>query len=143
MTDTSALEDALAAHVTVLISASQHAREQAEAPALTATERAAWRAQYIAKAAAAYELTRITDDYRKGRLSMTKLHPNVQHLLNLFEYEHLPQYLQSVSKPFSDMAHQMSNSLHGGPELTVGLRKLLEAKDCMVRQAVIDRHADA
>lgn len=76
-------------------------------------------------------------------MSESTYHPNVQHLLDMFAYEHLPQYLQSVSKRFSDMAHQMTNSLHGGPELSAGLRKLLEAKDCMVRQAVIDRHTDA
>lgn len=140
MSDTSALEDALSAYVTELIDTGQAAREKADGATATA-DRAAWLATYNTKAAIAYGLTRITDEYRKGRLSMTKLHPNVEHLLGLFEYEHLPAYLQSVSRPFSDMAHQMANSLHGGPELTVGLRKLLEAKDCMVRQAVIDRQA--
>ena len=62
-----------------------------------------------------------------------------QHLLRRFAYQHLPEHLQAVSKPFSDLAHGLAHdSAHGleGPELTVGLRKLLEAKDCIVRSAI-------
>lgn len=66
---------------------------------------------------------------------------DVVHMINLFGYEHLPQYLQDVSKPMHDLAVQMASDLGHGPELVVGLRKLLEAKDCLVRQAVADRHA--
>ncbi len=65
-------------------------------------------------------------------------HPAVQHLLDLFAYEHLPPHLQAVSKPFSDLAHAQADSLGNSPEIGAGLRKLLEAKDCFVRQAVID-----
>jgi hypothetical protein len=43
--------------------------------------------------------------------------------------------LQDVSKPFHTLAHEMANSLPPNPETTAGLRKLLEAKDCMVRAA--------
>jgi hypothetical protein len=35
-------------------------------------------------------------------------------------------------------AVEMTELLHDGPELTAGLRKLLEAKDCLVRQALLD-----
>lgn len=65
-------------------------------------------------------------------------HPSTKHLLDLFEYGHLPPHLQSVSKPFSDLAHDLTDSLGNSPEVGAGLRKLLEAKDCFVRQAVID-----
>lgn len=65
-------------------------------------------------------------------------HPATQHLLNLFDYDHLPEHLQIVSKPLGDLAHQLADQLDDGPEKTAGLRKLLEAKDCLVRQAVID-----
>lgn len=65
-------------------------------------------------------------------------HPGTQHLLDQFEYKHLPPHLAAVSAPVSDIAHRMADSLGGGPEMTVALRKLLEAKDCFVRQAVID-----
>ena len=37
-----------------------------------------------------------------------------------------------------DLAEAMVNALPDGPELTAGLRKLLEAKDCFVR-AALDR----
>jgi hypothetical protein len=57
--------------------------------------------------------------------------------LRFFEYEHLPPALQKVSKPFGDLAFDLASTRAlQGPELTVGLRKLLEAKDCMVRAAV-------
>ena len=69
------------------------------------------------------------------------LHPSVQHLLDLFAYDHLPVYLQRVSMPVSVLAHRMAHSLESGPEIVVGLRHLLDAKDCLVRQAVIDHKA--
>lgn len=40
-----------------------------------------------------------------------------------------------MSKPVCELAHQMAKDLPEGPELTTGLRKLLEAKDCLVRAA--------
>lgn len=43
----------------------------------------------------------------------------------------------------STLAEFAVHNLKDGPELTTGLRKLLEAKDCLVRQAVIDRSAEA
>lgn len=57
-------------------------------------------------------------------------------LLRFFEYEHLPPHLQSVSQPFGDLAQVMAASLPDCDELEMGLRKLLEAKDCMVRAAL-------
>lgn len=59
--------------------------------------------------------------------------PPVQHLLQFFAYEHLPERLQNVSKPFGVLAQHMADTLPSNPELTAGLRKLLEAKDCAVR----------
>jgi uncharacterized protein len=68
-------------------------------------------------------------------------HPATQHLLDQFAYGHLPAHLQRVSRPLHDLAHQMADTLQDGPELSTGLRKLLEAKDCFVRQAVGDEKA--
>lgn len=65
-------------------------------------------------------------------------HPGTEHLLSLFAYEHLPEHLRAVSKPCAVLAYDMAETLADGPELTAGLRKLVEAKDCFVRQAVID-----
>lgn len=55
------------------------------------------------------------------------------YLLQFFDYAHLPQHLQIISKPFGDLAQQIVNSLPSNPERTMALRKLLEAKDCAVR----------
>lgn len=65
-------------------------------------------------------------------------HPDVEHLLSLFEYTHLPPHLRTISAQFWNVVHDMVRRLDYGTELLVGMRKLLEAKDCMVRQAVID-----
>lgn len=54
-------------------------------------------------------------------------------MLQLFNYEHLPEKLQAASKPFGDLARLMHNSLPMNAETTTCLRKLLEAKDCAVR----------
>jgi len=55
-----------------------------------------------------------------------------------FSYAHLPTHLQEISAPCHDLAEAMVTALPDGPELTAGLRKLLEAKDCFVR-AALDR----
>ncbi|MFF5842106.1 hypothetical protein ACFY74_11635 [Streptomyces massasporeus] len=67
---------------------------------------------------------------------MADRHPGTTHLLRFFEHEHLPPHLQTVSRPCAELAQQMTDALPDGPELTAGLRKLLEAKDCFVRAAL-------
>lgn len=64
---------------------------------------------------------------------MSGLHPSTAAILRHFRYEHLPERLQSVSRPFCDLAREMAERLPSDPELTAGLRHLLEAKDCAVR----------
>jgi len=54
-------------------------------------------------------------------------------IIKYFEYDHLPEHLQEVSKPIGDLAKKMNDTLPNGPEKSAGLRKLLEAKDCFVR----------
>ena len=63
------------------------------------------------------------------------MHPGTEQILSHFSYDHLPEELQAVSRPVCELAHQMAKDLPEGPELTTGLRKLLEAKDCLVRAA--------
>ena len=65
------------------------------------------------------------------------LHPAIEHIIQFFAYEHLPANLQAISKPFHDLAWSLANRVEGNPELTVALRKLLEAKDAAVRAALI------
>jgi hypothetical protein len=63
-------------------------------------------------------------------------HPATTQLLRWFEYDHLPPHLQDISQEFKILANIMVKALPDGPELSTGLRKLLEAKDCMVRAAI-------
>lgn len=56
--------------------------------------------------------------------------------IKYFEYSHLPERLQAVSKPLGELAKQMEEQLPDGPEKSAGMRKLLEAKDCFVRAAL-------
>lgn len=57
-------------------------------------------------------------------------------ILQHFSWAHLPQHLQHASRPFCDLAHQISNTLPAGAERSTALRKLLEAKDAAVRAAI-------
>lgn len=59
-----------------------------------------------------------------------------EYLLQFFAYAHLPDHLQAVSRPFSELAHAIARDLPRNPERTTALRKLLEAKDCAVRALV-------
>lgn len=70
------------------------------------------------------------------------MHPSTEALLEFFKFEHLPEHLQEVSKPICEMAHEVAKTLDG-PELTAGLRKLLEAKDCLVRAKLQGRQKEA
>lgn len=57
-------------------------------------------------------------------------------ILRYFEYAHLPQPLQDVSKPFCELAHHLHATLRPCAEKAVALRKLLEGKDAAVRAAL-------
>jgi len=72
--------------------------------------------------------------------------PTTEHILQFFAYDHLPPAMQTISKPFCDLAYAIvidddplarfvttGGPLPRNPERTVALRKLLEAKDAAVR----------
>lgn len=65
-------------------------------------------------------------------------HPATQAIAKHFRFDHLPPHLRTVSQECYNLADSMINQLPDGPELTTGLRKLLEAKDCFVRAALPD-----
>ena len=68
---------------------------------------------------------------------LEKLHPATKDILRFFEYRHLSPKLQAVSEMFSNLAYALVFDFElTGPEVTVSLRKLLEAKDCAVRAAL-------
>lgn len=67
-------------------------------------------------------------------------HASVEHLVRLLDPNlNLPAPLLEVSHRAADYRDQMLDVLADGPELSAGLRKLLEAKDCFVRQALLDQ----
>ena len=67
---------------------------------------------------------------------MSNRHSSEEAVLRFFEYHHLPEPLKSVAAQCAVLANNMSDFIESDPELTVGLRKLLEAKDCFVRASV-------
>lgn len=64
-------------------------------------------------------------------------HPGVRAVAELFEFKELTastrDHIDEVREACVVFAQQMLDELPDGPELTAGLRKLLEAKDCFVR----------
>lgn len=60
----------------------------------------------------------------------------VDRMLKWFEYDHLPEHLRATSVVFSSLAEAIIRDCVAGPERTVALRKLLEAKDAAVRAMV-------
>jgi hypothetical protein len=61
-----------------------------------------------------------------------------ERMLRWFTVGHLPRRLQEVSAVFARTAVAVVENVNAGPERTVALRKLLEAKDAAVRQALED-----
>src|SRR5690606_20888518 len=69
------------------------------------------------------------------RESLMGFHPSVASVLQYFDFRHLPESLQAISRPFAMVAMRLALDTDSSPELTVSLRKLLEAKDAAVRAA--------
>lgn len=59
-----------------------------------------------------------------------------ERMMRWFAYDHLPGHLGLVSQQFHALAQSICNQIEPGPERTVSLRKLLEAKDAAVRAVV-------
>lgn len=57
-------------------------------------------------------------------------------IMKHFAYEHLSEKLQEISKPICKIARAYEDTLPDSAEKSAGLRKLLEAKDCLVRAAL-------
>lgn len=56
-----------------------------------------------------------------------------ERMMKWFDFSHLPEDLQKVSGKFHILATAICAEITPGPERTVALRKLLEAKDAAVR----------
>jgi hypothetical protein len=72
----------------------------------------------------------------KQNLKQMDLLPTIDRMLLWFAFDHLPDHLKVVSQPFFVVAHRLCELCDPGPERTVALRKLLEAKDAAVRAKV-------
>lgn len=57
-------------------------------------------------------------------------------ILRYFDHDHLPSHLVPIAARFEQLAVSMDDALPDCAEKSAGLRKLLEAKDCMVRAAL-------
>jgi hypothetical protein len=58
-------------------------------------------------------------------------------ILRYFRHDHLPSGdLKGTSAQFANLAHWTVENVPNGPERTVALRKLLEAKDAALRAAL-------
>jgi hypothetical protein len=68
-------------------------------------------------------------------------HPGVRDVAQYFTFDHLPEGpLRETSKAVCQLAASMIASLPDSPQLTIGLQRLLDAKDAFVRAAL---HMDA
>lgn len=68
---------------------------------------------------------------------LTNRHSSVAQIAQFFSFGHLRAgTLRETSRECHDLAERMIRQLPDSPELTAGLRKLLEAKDCFVRAAL-------
>ena len=64
---------------------------------------------------------------------------SIAHILQFFRFSHLQEGKpKAMSEKCAELAHHAAGVLPRNPETTAGLRKLLEAKDCFVRSALIE-----
>lgn len=77
-----------------------------------------------------------------AELDLTQRHPQTQHLMKwLTPNPRLDGIAADVAVSVYQTALDLVTILRDGPELSAGLRKLREAKDCMVIQALDDTAA--
>ena len=57
-------------------------------------------------------------------------------IMQFFAFDHLPEHLQNISRPFHATASWVDQNLPNNAEKSTALRKLLEAKDCAVRAVI-------
>lgn len=66
----------------------------------------------------------------------------IDELLSFFEYQHLPNHLQSVNRRLGTLGRKLAEECGTNRETVAGLRKLLEAKDCFVRAKILGGKED-
>lgn len=77
------------------------------------------------------------------REGLKNRHPSSTHMLKvLAPNPNLTEDLANIAEANSDLGLSMFLELPDGPELTAGLRKLVEAKDCFVRAKLDENPVD-
>lgn len=72
-----------------------------------------------------------------------KRHTSTEHMmLMLRPNPNLSGLNAAIARDIETLANKLTFTLEDGPELTAGLRKLLEAKDCFIRAAVFGETVD-
>ena len=74
--------------------------------------------------------------FHPAPVSFTEAELLVDPILRYFHYLHLPPALQTISKPFCELAVAIISTVPHNAERSAALRKLLEAKDAAVRAGV-------
>lgn len=77
----------------------------------------------------------VNNDYLRDILRKGPM-PLHNEILQFFDYGHLNNELQEVSKLFHTLAHKLYEELPPNAERSTALRKLLEAKDAAVRAKI-------
>lgn len=88
-----------------------------------------------------HSLAGIVEDSIDRYLGEGMIHPSALHVLKFFRCEHLPEPLRSMSARHGQLALHIVLETRG-PETTVALRSLLNAKDAAVR-ALLDSKGTA
>src|SRR5579864_7957176 len=81
---------------------------------------------------ACFQCTLRTMRKKEQMANVQESHP----IMRYFGYSHLKGVLKDTSEKFYFLAYEIDQLLPNGPEKTVALRKLLEAKDAAVRSAL-------
>ncbi len=88
-----------------------------------------------------FQEAKTAKEVANARLAQIKLDEalkaQVPDIMQFFAYQHLPDHLQQISRPFGEMAKSLIQMLPANTERNLALRKLLEAKDCAVRANLI------
>lgn len=61
---------------------------------------------------------------------------NQARICKYFNYKHLPENLQTISKLFHDLFHALDEEVPPNGQKSEGMQRLLEAKDCCVRASL-------
>lgn len=70
-------------------------------------------------------------------MNLDTRHPSTQHMMTMLKPNpNLKGIQKTISEVMWALAVDFTDTLADSPELTAGLRKLLEAKDCFVRASL-------